>query len=55
MYAQCFRFITISADLPTYPEHHLDASAGVLEAPVKQVSAAIDYSSPALVSTPMFA
>lgn len=27
------RFITISAELPDYPEHHLDASAGVLLAP----------------------
>ncbi|CAN0350624.1 unnamed protein product [Pylaiella littoralis] len=31
--ARSGRFITISAELPNYPENHLDASAGVLLAP----------------------
>lgn len=38
----CNRFITISADLPDYPEDNLDASAGVLHAQAPFVASMLD-------------
>lgn len=43
------RFVTISADLPDYPEDHLDATAGVLHAQAPSPSPSV-ASMPDMVS-----